>query len=196
MSVRIVVIERTSSTGYTGAKTICVSVDKGKLLVLAVSGTRSLSLPAWLGAARVQVVIIQRRIEQQEKLALRLMAPHRVRRKHHDVSTTNRHIDNRRTVGQLIGTRKHAADQQVLLIVHKTQHDARSQLRRREERAFALVSIGIRPVVRIRRPWLRHCLNHVRIINTAASRSARGASAATLTTATAAAWSAAGRDLK
>src|SRR6185369_5834770 len=157
------------------------------LLIVAVSSARS-TLPTAFGASDAQVVVIQRRIEHEEKLALRLVPPHRVRRKHHDVPTANRHINNRRTVRKLIAAREHAADEQVLFIRRKTQHDARSQLRWHEERALAQIGIWIRPVVWIGRPRLRHRLNHVRIVNTATSGSTRASAAASsnLTTTTAA----------
>src|ERR1700754_1305649 len=106
------------------------------------------------------------------------MAPHRVRRKHHYVTATDRNINDRRTIRQLVCTREHATDEQVLLVRHKTQHDARAQLRRSVERTLARVLIGIGPIVWIRRTRLRHCLDHVGIVNTTASRSTRSSTAA------------------
>src|SRR6185369_9861031 len=167
------------------------------LLIVAVSSARS-TLPTAFGASDAQVVVIQRRIEHEEKLALRLVPPHRVRRKHHDVPTTNRHINNRRTVRKLIAAREHAADEQVLFIRRKTQNDARPQLRRHEERALTQIGVWIWPVVWICRPRLRHRLDHIRIVNTATSGSTRaGATTATaLTTAATTTRTATGLHLK
>src|SRR5215510_8867703 len=102
-----------------------------------------LSLSAWLRAADAQVVVVQRRIEDQEKLALCLVSPHRIRRKHHHVTTTDRNVDNRGPTCKLVTTSEHAADQEVLLILHESQHDTRSQLRRHEERTLPRIRVRI-----------------------------------------------------
>src|SRR5215217_843126 len=130
MSVRIVVMaKKILPQRRKDAKVnqihLCAFAPLREKYLLILRGARPLSFSSWLGASNVQVVVIQRRIEQQEKLTLRLVPPHRVRRKHHDVPAPNRNINNRRTVRQLTAARQHAADEQVLFIRRKTQHHAR-----------------------------------------------------------------------
>src|SRR5215207_312662 len=108
------------------------------------------------------------------------MPPHWIRRKHDDMPTTNRHINYRRPVRKLIAACKHAADQQVLLIRNKPHDHARPQLRRHEEWTFPLLSLRIRTIRGIRRSRLRHCLNHIRIVNTTTPRRARTTAACDL----------------
>src|ERR1041385_2330333 len=101
------------------------------------------------------------------------MPPHRIGRKHHYVTTTNRHVNHRRTIRQFITTRQHSADKQVLFVVRKSQHNTRPQLRRHKERTLTLLLIVTTAFRTIGRARLRHGLNHIRIADTAASRSAR-----------------------
>ena len=135
----------------------------------AKRGCQSSGEPRRLRASHVEIVEVQRRIEQQEKLALRLMTPHRIGREHYNVTTTDRHIDDRRTIREFIRAREHATDEQILFIRGKTQHDARSQLRWREKRPLPLILIRIGTIRRIRGSGLRHRLDYVGIAHATAS---------------------------
>ena len=50
----------------------------------------------WLSSApRIQMIEVEQRVEQEEETALRLVSPHRIGRKQHDVAATNRNVDHR-----------------------------------------------------------------------------------------------------
>src|SRR5712692_8105441 len=74
--------------------------------------------------ARVQVVVIQNGIENEEIAALGLATPDRIVRKQHDVALVDRYIDDRRMLSDLV-TRFHEAGHEKLLRIGIPQHHAR-----------------------------------------------------------------------
>src|SRR5215471_6362498 len=63
-----------------------------------------------------QIVVVESRIEDQEEAALGLMSPHWIIRKHHNVTLTNRNINDCGSAGQFIAAGQLTADQQVIYI--------------------------------------------------------------------------------
>src|SRR5215510_9967904 len=63
------------------------------------------------GSSNVQVIEVQRRVEEQREAAVRFMPPHRVIGEHHDVPFAYGHIEHDRFASQFRTAREHAADQ-------------------------------------------------------------------------------------
>ena len=64
----------------------------------------------------VQVIEVERSVEDQGIAALSLAAPHRVDREEQNMSLPVRHINERRSVSQRCAAAKHSAYQQVLFV--------------------------------------------------------------------------------
>src|SRR6267378_4489122 len=81
-----------------------------------IISSRTLSLARRLRPPNAQIIVIQGSIEQEEKLTLCLVAPHRIGRKHHNVPTSNGNVDYCRFVRKFRTSGQHAADEQILFI--------------------------------------------------------------------------------
>ncbi len=80
-------------------------------------------------AAGVEIVPVQDRVEDEEVAALRLPAPERIRREQQHVTIAGRHIDDCRSLRDLIATVQQSRNKQVAA-VGITQHHARTLVRR------------------------------------------------------------------
>jgi hypothetical protein len=85
-------------------------------------------------ASRIQMVVVERGIEQKHETPLRFLAPHRIVGKEHDVAATERHVDDRWSARQFRASRQHAADPQIFL-VSEAQDDTRIKRGRRKRAA-------------------------------------------------------------
>ena len=70
--------------------------------------------PWWLAPADAEIVIVQDRVEQQRKAAVRLVPPHRIVGEHHDVALADGNVDDRGFSRKLGTAREHSADKQFL----------------------------------------------------------------------------------
>src|SRR3954451_18912459 len=92
------------------------------ILILIDSGWSCGS--AAFAASHSEIVVVQDRVEQQRKAAVRFVPPHRVVGKHHYVTSPDRNIDYGCFTRKLSTAGEHAADKQVLFR-SETQDDPR-----------------------------------------------------------------------
>ncbi len=89
--------------------------------------------------AGVQVVVMERRVEQEHEAAVGLVPPHRVVAEEDDVTLPERHVDDRGRSRELGAPREHAADPEVFLVGpaedHARPHPRRAGSCRRGTRA-------------------------------------------------------------
>src|SRR5205085_398945 len=142
-------------------------------------------------APDVQVIEVERGVEEQEERALRLVSPHRIVGEQDDVPAPDWHINDGGPVRQLLSAREHAAYEQTLLIARKAEHDARALCRRHVERAELQALLigqylfaGTRGWALRRRASLRHRLHDVGVVQRTTPRRARPCAAARAFTAT------------
>src|ERR1700677_3180895 len=69
------------------------------------------------------MIVVERGVEQEHEAALRLLTPHGIVGKEHNVTAAERHIDDGGSAGQFRAPRQHAADPQILF-VSEAQNDA------------------------------------------------------------------------
>src|SRR5262249_16319857 len=84
---------RSYSRGYLRA------IHHHSHLLIVFAARSCWSLAGW-PAPGVEIVVIQGRVEDQEKAPLRLVPPHGIIGEHQDVTITYRDVDNGRSVGQ------------------------------------------------------------------------------------------------
>src|SRR6202044_3535150 len=85
-------------------------------------------------SACIQMIVVERGVEQEHEAALRLLTPHGIVGKKHNVTAAERHIDEGGSAGQFRATGQHAADPQILF-VSEAQNDAWIKRGRRQRAA-------------------------------------------------------------
>src|ERR1043165_1611032 len=87
-------------------------------------------------APGVQVVEVEYGVEDEEVAPVRLAAPDRVVGEEDDVAALNRHVNDRRVLGQLAALVEQAGDEQIARLA-VAQHDARAHRGRDDVRIVA-----------------------------------------------------------
>src|SRR3954451_18880459 len=98
------------------------SLTCGSLLLRAGPTRGGLLLPG------IQIVPVHDRVEAERVGALRLPAPERTNREHHDVTLAERRIERRRPIGEELRVQQRARQQHVVRVGRELHHDARTRV--------------------------------------------------------------------